>query len=221
MSSDAEPRPAGPETSGTSSSGEWDNRNGDGNVEEHQKSEDGQNLKDTNEYRRERAHLERITQSLMEEWKPEGLSERNVITELAGFVWLRERWIRAAYACDSGTEKSKQPDTNGGQTEKEKPEDVVDEIMRIGLQVSPKERIQREIAFLDKSIQKAIEHLVFLKTAKKRIRDCSSEDVTVSAVSRPGQARAPRGNYRRSRTEKPSDNSGRDLVTSYQTIVAK
>jgi hypothetical protein len=133
------------------------------------------------------------------------------------FIWQRER-IRSVTARTydrSPLRKDKGP------TEKEKEVDEASEVMRLGLWVSPQERMQIEMTAIDRLIEKAIEYFVFLKTAKKRIRDCSSEDVAVSAVSRPAQARAPRGNDRRSRTEKPSNNLGRDLVSSNQTIVTK
>jgi hypothetical protein len=213
MSLDAKPQSAEPKTSATSSAGECDNRSENRNVEQNQKFEDGQNL-NTSEYKEEKAYLERITRSLIEEWKPKGFSETHAITELAALFWQRER-VRTVAA---GTDETKQPEKNETQTEKEKEDDVVGEIMRIGLRVSPQERMQTEMASIDRLIEKAIDHFVFLKTAKKRIRDCSSEEIT---VSRPGQARAPRGKYRRSTDEKQSDNSGLDLVPSNQTTVAK
>jgi hypothetical protein len=224
MSLDAEPQSAEPETSGTPNSGRCDNGNGNNDVEEHQKFEDGQNLKDTSEYEKERVYLQRITQSLVEEWKPEGFSETHAITELAALFWRRERIRTVAARTDErspleksegSAEKEKEVED---QTEEEKEVDVVSEIMRLGLSESPQEKMQREMTLIDRLIEKAVDHFVFLKTSKKRVRDCSSEEVT---ISRPMPARAPRGKYRRSTAEKQSDNSAPDLVPSNQTTAAK
>ena len=65
--------------------------------------------------------------------------------------------------------------------------------MRLGWEGSPEEQVRRRRAALEDLIEKKIRQLIFLKTAKAKLRDLSNQH---AVVAQPDRARLPRGDYR-------------------------
>jgi hypothetical protein len=155
-----------------------------------------------------------LVELLVAEWQPEGFTERQVIVELAALYWklgeIRPHHVTEGSKVAPGLRDAGEAQEDDGEAQEDDGEAQEDEdqvnaqdqqrqdalfamAMRFGWEGSPEEQVRRRRAALEDLIEKKIRQLIFLKTAKRQLRDPSSQRTT---VAQPARARLPRGDYR-------------------------
>jgi hypothetical protein len=154
-----------------------------------------------------------LVELLVAEWQPEGFTERQVIVELAALYWklgeIRPYHMTEGSKVAPGLRDAGEAQEDDGEAQEDDGEAQADEdqvnaeeerqdalfamAMRIGWEGSPEQQVRRQRAALGDLIEKKIQQLIFLQTAKRRLRDPSSQRTT---VAQPDRSRLPRGDYR-------------------------
>ena len=146
-----------------------------------------------------------LVELLVAEWQPEGFTERQVIVELTALYWrlgeIRPHHVTegskvAPGLRDAGEAQEDEDQVNAQDQERqdqERQEALFAMAMRFGWDGSPEEQVRRKRAVLEDLIEKKIRQLIFLKTAKAKLRDLSNQH---TVVARSDRARLPRGDYR-------------------------
>ena len=153
-----------------------------------------------------------LVKLLVAEWRPEGFTERQVIVELTALYWrlgeIRPHHVTegsnvapglrdAGEAQEDDGEAEEDEDQVNAQDQERQDQERQDALfamaMRLGWEGSPEQQVRRQRAALEDLIEKKIQQLIFLKTAKAKLRDLSDQRTT---VAQPNRARLPRGDYR-------------------------
>jgi hypothetical protein len=143
--------------------------------------------------------LECLVEQLVAEWRPVGFTEWQVITELSALYWqlveIRLPQVTEGSEVAPGLKDDgeAQQDKDQVNAEEERQEALFAMAMRFGWEGSPEQQVRRQRAALEDLIEKKIQQLIFLQTAKRRLRDPTSQRTT---VAQPDRARLPRGDYR-------------------------
>ena len=139
-----------------------------------------------------------LVELLVAEWQPEGFTERQVIVELAALYWklgeIRPHHVTEGSKVAPGLRDAGEAQEDEDQVNDQERQDALFAMaMRLGWEGSPEQQVRRQRAALEDLIEKKIRQLIFLQTAKRRLRDPSSQRTT---VAQPDRARLPRGDYR-------------------------
>src|ERR1700681_1816629 len=139
-------------------------------------------------------------EQLAAEWQPVGFTEWQVILDLTA-LYSKLREIRLPQVTE-GSEVAPGPQNDGGAQEGEDQVNAQDQkrqdalfamAMRLGWEGSPEQQVRWQRAALEDLIEKKIRQLIFLQTAKAKLRDLSNQH---TVVARSDRARLPRGDYR-------------------------
>lgn len=137
---------------------------------------------------------------LVAEWRPVGYTQWDVVVELAGLYLSREQIRPPHVQVVEGSKPA--PGLKGGDAEPDTDTDTDKDAFqeanlaaaqRSAWEVSPQEQARKQRADLDDLIVKKIQQFIFLRTAKTKLRDLSSQR---STDVRSDRARLPRGDYR-------------------------
>ena len=139
-------------------------------------------------------------EQLAAEWQPVGFTEWQVILDLTA-LYSKLREIRLPQVTE-GSEVAPGPKNDGEAQEGEDQVNAQDQerqdalfamAMRLGWEGSPEQQVRWQRAALEDLIEKKIRQLIFLQTAKAKLRDLSNQH---TVVARSDRARLPRGDYR-------------------------
>ena len=148
-----------------------------------------------------------LVKLLVAEWRPDGFTERQVIVELTALYWrlgeIRSHHVTEGSKVAPGLRDAGEAQEDDGEAqededqvnaqEQERQDALFAMAMRLGWEGSPEQQVRRQRAALEDLIEKKIQQLIFLKTAKAKLRDLSNQRTT---VAQPNRARLPRGDYR-------------------------